>query len=211
LFQEPEELTIHNKLYPNNSRFEDFFLKNPKYTKVTISLTPRGFPLNQKMIEWLSQNFLEINLLCGRYEGFDHRVDEFADLEISLGSFVLNGGEVASMAMIEAISRLVPDFISKTSSSLHDSFSSHLNQYLEQEKYIIGERKLKELNTKKQTIQKSIKTPKLFDNYWWSKHILSQIEHPQYTRPETFLNMQVPSILLNGDHKKISNWRKSFE
>jgi tRNA G37 N-methylase TrmD len=126
----------HTKSYisflPNNSKFYEQIKSHQLQTKkVNILMTPRGFPMTQQIVQWLAQDFEEINILCGRYEGFDARINDHIDLELSIGNFVLNGGEVGCMCLIEAISRLVPDFITKNTSVLHDSFSSGLNNYNE--------------------------------------------------------------------------------
>jgi tRNA (guanine37-N1)-methyltransferase len=205
LFSPPHILQEHSKLTPNNPRFFDYWLRN-KPRKVTISLTPRGYQFNQKMAGWLARNFNTVNLLCGRYEGFDHRVDEAVDLELSIGNFVLNGGEVAAMTVIESISRLIPGFVTKDTSVLHDSFSSELNHYREDQEYVIGKR-----NLGKVAIEKSNNIPEsqnLFDEQNWLKNVLPFIEHPQYTRPEVWQNMKVPQVLLDGNHKEIDRWRK---
>ncbi len=117
---------------PNNHKFyEQIYSGKFQTQKVNILMTPRGYPMTQQTVEWLAKDFEEINILCGRYEGFDTRINDHIDLELSIGSFVLNGGEVASMCLVEAVSRLVPDFITKNTSVLHDSFSSGLNNYNE--------------------------------------------------------------------------------
>jgi tRNA G37 N-methylase TrmD len=122
----------HNSLLPNNANFYQQIKSGQLITKkVNILMTPRGFPMTQQVVEWLANDFDQINILCGRYEGFDARINDHIDLELSIGNFVLNGGEVGSMCLIEAVSRLVPDFITKNTSVLHDSFSSGLNNYNE--------------------------------------------------------------------------------
>lgn len=107
-----------------------------KINKVVILLTPRGFALNQKICEWLV-DFDEITLLCGRFEGFDARVNSLVDLEISVGDFVTNGGEIPAMCLIEAVGRLVEGFMKPTSHE-HDSFGQKVNEYSEQKKFVIG-------------------------------------------------------------------------
>lgn len=208
LFKLPTKEISHNKIVPNNRKFMEAVL-NPqlklyKTKKVTILLTPRGFPLNQIQLEFLSQNFQEINILCGRYEGFDHRVSELVDLEISIGNFVTNGGEVPAMALIEGVSRLIPGFITKNTSVLHDSFSKELNFHREESLY----------SKKSRPDHNSLLNPKqldfLFDDEFWKKNILPRIEHPQYSRPEVWNNFKVPEVLLSGDHKAISNWRLNW-
>jgi tRNA (guanine37-N1)-methyltransferase len=205
LFTAQEDKKEHNKLTPNNPLFFEYWLKN-KPTNVTISLTPRGYQYNQKMAEWLAGNFETINILCGRYEGFDHRVDEAVDLELSIGNFVLNGGEVAAMTVIESVSRLIPGFVTKDTSVLHDSFSSELNHYREDREYVIGKRNLGKITPEVQTQAPSIQN--LFNEQDWIKNILPFLEHPQYTRPEIWHNMKVPQVLLDGNHKEIDKWRK---
>ncbi len=228
LFEQPKVETTHQRIYPNNSGFYNLWKSNPEEIKsVTVNLTPRGFTLNQKTVEWLASNFEKINLLCGRYEGFDARVSEVVDLEISLGGFVLGGGEVAAMALIESVTRLLPSFLVKETSALHDSFSSQLNFYVEQQEYVLGKRNFsKENETKKpmklevanSTFSRKNNNQKLisyvsknhtnlFDNQLWQENILPRIEHPQYTRPETWQNFGVPKILKSGNHKEIQEWR----
>jgi tRNA (guanine37-N1)-methyltransferase len=107
-------------------------------------------------------------LLCGRYEGFDQRVmDILQPDEISIGDFVLNGGEVAAMVLIDAVIRLVPGVLGDACSSVEDSFSS-------------GNRLL---------------------------------EFAQYTRPRIYRGLEIPDVLLSGDHGAIARWRaeQSYE
>lgn len=99
-----------------------------------IMLTPQGRRLDQRVVEELSQA-RRLVLLCGRYEGFDERVREILEPdEISLGDFVLNGGEVAAMAIIDTVIRLVPGVLGKEESSYNDSFSPG-NRLLEHPQY----------------------------------------------------------------------------
>jgi len=89
-----------------------------------VMLSPRGRKLNQKIVEELAAK-PRLLLLCGRYEGFDERVfDILQPDEISIGDYVLNGGEVAAMAVIDAVIRLIPGVLGDEESSQHDSFSS---------------------------------------------------------------------------------------
>lgn len=95
-----------------------------------IMLTPAGQPFNQKMAEELSQKE-HLVVLCGRYEGFDARVEPLVTREISLGDFVMMGGEAAAACLMEAIGRLVPGVIGDQESHEQDSFSSGLLDYPE--------------------------------------------------------------------------------
>jgi tRNA (guanine37-N1)-methyltransferase len=127
-----------------------------------IMLTPQGKPLEQVTVERLAKR-PRLLLLCGRYEGFDERIRTILKPEeISLGDFILNGGEVAAMAVIDAVMRLVPGTLGDEDSSVEDSFS--------------GETRL--------------------------------LEFAQYTRPREYRDLEVPDVLLSGNHQKIAQWRE---
>lgn len=127
-----------------------------------VLLTPQGRQLNQPLVEELASH-KRLLLLCGRYEGFDQRVSDLLEPdEISVGDFVLNGGEVAAMTLIDTVIRLVPGVLGDEDSSRLDSFST-------------GERLL---------------------------------EHAQYTRPREYRGLEVPEVLLSGDHTAIAKWRE---
>lgn len=99
-----------------------------------ILLSPQGRKLNQRVVEELAEE-KRLLLLCGRYEGFDQRViDILKPDEISVGDFVLNGGEVAAMVLIDAVIRLVPEVLGDENSSINDSFSEG-NRLLEFAQY----------------------------------------------------------------------------
>jgi len=208
LYKKPTIETEHKRIIPPNSAFEKFKKFNPDQKKVTISLTPRGFPINQKIVEWLAEDFQEMTILCGRFEGFDSRVTEMVDLELSLGNFVLNGGEVAAMGLIEAVSRLKPGFIVKDTSALHDSFSSELNFYSEQSEFMNSAHTAKKDKIRFESKKKDSQI--LFNDESWIKEILPKIEHPQYTRPEIWNNLKVPALILSGNHREIQKWRMNW-
>ncbi|WDI40129.1 tRNA (guanosine(37)-N1)-methyltransferase TrmD [Bremerella sp. P1] len=127
-----------------------------------ILLSPQGRTLNQPLVEELAQEE-RLTMICGRYEGFDQRViDLLQPEEISLGDFVLNGGEVAAMAIIDSVIRLIPGVLGDEQSAVDDSFSE-------------GNRLL---------------------------------EFPQYTRPREYRGLNVPEVLLGGNHQEIHAWRK---
>ena len=209
----PDVTTEHISLLPNNAKFfDDINSGKLKTKKVNILTTPRGFPFTQQTAEWIVENFDDVNILCGRYEGFDARINDNIDLELSVGNFVLNGGEVGAMCMIEAISRLIPNFITKNSSVLHDSFSSGLNNYSEFA-FDNGSQKFREQfenSNHDKTEKMKIAQKNLFDNQNWIKNILPFIEHPQYTRPEIWRNISVPKVLLSGNHSNIQKWRRKW-
>ena len=100
--------------------------QEPK-TKV-IYLSPQGEPLNQNLVEKLS-SFESLTLLCGRYEGVDERIIENdVDLEVSIGDYVISGGELAAMVLIDSVSRRLPNVLGNKD-SLNDSFVNNLLDY----------------------------------------------------------------------------------
>ncbi len=100
-----------------------------------IMLTPQGKPYNQKMAVELS-NYSQIILLCGHYEGFDERIRlGLNPYEVSIGDFVLTGGELGALVLIDSISRNLPDYLGKDKSSYTDSFSQGLEGLLEYPQY----------------------------------------------------------------------------
>lgn len=125
-----------------------------------ILMCPQGERFTQKKAEELAKE-QHLVFICGHYEGYDERIREYLVTdEISLGDFVLTGGEVASMAIIDSVVRLLPDVLGNDQSAVHDSFSTGM------------------------------------------------LEHPQYTRPATFNGLEVPSVLLSGNHAAIDKWRE---
>lgn len=125
---------------------------------LVILMTPDGTPYKQQMAYDLSKK-KHLIIICGHYEGFDERIRSLCDLEISIGDYVLTGGELASMVLTDSIVRLIPGVI-ETSSHQNDSFNNNL------------------------------------------------LDYPTYTKPRNFRGMEVPSVLVNGDHKKIEEYRK---
>ena len=124
-----------------------------------VCLSPQGRVFDQAA----AQRFAELPgmvLLAGRYEGIDERlIDLQVDEELSLGDFVLSGGEIAAMAVIDAVARLLPGVLGDDESAIQDSFMDGL------------------------------------------------LDHPHYTRPESIAGLDVPSVLLSGDHARIARWR----
>ncbi|HTG48438.1 MAG TPA: tRNA (guanosine(37)-N1)-methyltransferase TrmD [Actinomycetota bacterium] len=126
-----------------------------------LVLSPAGRRLDQAFVRELAAHE-HLTLICGRYEGIDERVVEGLPAEeLSIGDFVISGGELAALVVIEAVSRLVPGVIGTEASHERDSFSE----------------------------------PGLLD-------------HPQYTRPRAFRGMEVPDVLLTGNHGEIERWRR---
>ncbi|MFQ5736998.1 MAG: tRNA (guanosine(37)-N1)-methyltransferase TrmD [Thermodesulfobacteriota bacterium] len=93
-----------------------------------ILATPQGVPLSHALVTELS-GLTDITIVCGRYEGFDERIRAYADLEVSIGDFVLTGGEIPALAIIDAVSRFVPGVLGAQDSALQETFSDGLLEY----------------------------------------------------------------------------------
>lgn len=130
-------------------------------TATRILLTPQGEPLTHAVAEELSRQD-RLLLICGHYEGFDERIRTgLSPREISIGDFVLSGGEAAAMVLVDAVVRLIPGALGGETSLEAESFSQ------------------------------------------------SRLEYPQYTRPREFREMEVPEVLLSGNHQAIAAWREA--
>ncbi|MFL2672205.1 MAG: tRNA (guanosine(37)-N1)-methyltransferase TrmD [Prochlorococcaceae cyanobacterium] len=124
-----------------------------------LLMTPQGKPLQQADLRRWASDYEQLVLLCGHYEGFDERIRSLADEEVSLGDFVLTGGELPAMTIINGTVRLRPGTVGTADSLVEESHSAGL------------------------------------------------LEHPHYTRPATFREMDVPAVLRSGDHGAIARWR----
>ena len=103
-------------------------IKEQKPETKVIYLSPQGEPLNQNLVEKLS-SFESLTLLCGRYEGVDERIiKNDVDLELSIGDYVISGGELAAMVLIDSVSRRLPNVLGNKD-SLNDSFVNNLLDY----------------------------------------------------------------------------------
>lgn len=122
-----------------------------------ILLTPDGNMYKESIAYELSKK-KHIILICGHYEGFDERIRTLVDAEISIGDYVLTGGEIPSMVLVDSITRLIPGVINEES-HMNDSYNNNL------------------------------------------------LDYPVYTKPRVYEGMEVPSVLLSGDHKKIEEYR----
>ncbi len=147
-------------------------MKKTKKTKI-VYLAPSEEMFCQERAHEMSELDVLI-LVCGRYEGIDHRFELYMQekypeqfSKISMGKFVTLGWELPAMTMVESIVRLVPWVIKESESREKESYSIEKN--------------------------------------------MSNIEHPQYTRPEEILGMKVPEVLLSGHHKKIEEWKDENE
>lgn len=133
---------------------------DPNHNALRIYLSPRGKVLNQAVVKELSCN-QHILFVCGHYEGIDERIIELdIDMELSIGDYVLTGGEFAAMVAIDAVARYVDGVLGSSESAEIESFSDGL------------------------------------------------LEYPQYTRPQEFMGLKVPDVLLSGNHEAVNQWRR---
>lgn len=126
-----------------------------------VLLTPRGDCWRQATAQAWSETDNGYIFVCGRYEGYDERILTLVDEEVSVGDYVLTGGELPAMTVIDSIVRLIPGVLGGENSAAIESFSD-------------GE----------------------------------TLEFPQYTRPEVFNGLEVPPVLLSGNHAEIAKWRQ---
>jgi tRNA (guanine37-N1)-methyltransferase len=132
----------------------------PKGTRV-ILLTPQGRVFKQALAKEFADDCTHIVMICGRYEGIDERVAEtLVTDEISIGDYVLSGGESAAIILSDAIIRLLPEALGSETSAVNESFTENL------------------------------------------------LDFPQYTQPREFRGMNVPEVLLSGNHAEIEKWRR---
>jgi tRNA (guanine37-N1)-methyltransferase len=128
-------------------------------TATKILMTPQGKTYNQEIGKNLSKKD-HLIIVCGHYEGFDERIRSLVDMEVSIGDYVLTGGEIAAMAIVDSVSRLLPGVLSSNESFEEDSFYDGM------------------------------------------------LEYPQFTRPQEFMGMKVPEVLVSGNHQEVAKWRK---
>lgn len=151
----PEPIFAAVEALTGANRREDY---GPR-TRVVL-LSPQGRVLTQSLAADMAQAADHLVLICGRYEGVDERVaDALMTDEISIGDYILSGGEPAAVVFVDALTRLLPGALGSETSALNESFSAGL------------------------------------------------LDCPQYTRPPEFRGMQVPEVLLGGNHAEIARWR----
>jgi tRNA (guanine37-N1)-methyltransferase len=111
-----------------NKALKSLKVKKGKMGTAIILLTPQGKVFNQKIARNLSK-LKTLVLICGRYEGFDERIRPLVDMEISIGDFVLTGGEIPALAVLDTVARLVPGVVGKSESLVQESFSENSLEY----------------------------------------------------------------------------------
>jgi tRNA (guanine37-N1)-methyltransferase len=147
-----------------------------------ILLSAQGERFTQKVAGELAA-LDRVVLICGRYEGVDERVaDYLADRELSIGDYVLSGGELAAAVVVEAITRLLPGALGNEASRRQESFTANVAGELEADGEFVGNASTCSSN--------------------------GLLDYPHYTRPADFRGMPVPEVLVNGNHQQIRRWRR---
>ena len=154
-------------------------------TKKIVLTSARGTVFNQQKAQDFSR-LEELVIFAGHYEGFDERFSEYVDEEVSLGDFIMTGGELVAASLCDAVVRLLPGVLKKESATVEESFFS-----VSIEELVTA---VSENSTLLSLKEKGVTEVKL-------------LEYPQYTRPEEFEGKKVPEILLSGDPKKIRKWQ----
>ncbi len=145
-----------------------------------ILLSAQGRPFTQALARELA-GLERIVLLCGRYEGVDERINQlYCDVELSIGDYVLSGGELAAAVVIDAVMRLVPGVLGNEASGEFESFGAPDSQ----------------IDADRQGVPRS------------QHGAGGLLDYPHYTRPAEFEGLRVPEVLLQGDHRQIRCWRR---
>jgi len=149
--------------------------------ETVVLLSPQGELFSQAVAQHLTTRE-RVVLICGRYEGVDERVSQhLADREISVGDFVLSGGELGAAIIVDTTTRLLPGALGNAASARQESFTASTGA--EQEK-VLGEPPSSTCGSG------------------------GLLDYPHYTRPAEFRGMPVPLVLVNGDHDEIRKWRR---
>jgi tRNA (guanine37-N1)-methyltransferase len=142
-----------------------------------------------------------IVLVCGRYEGVDERVAEYlATEEISVGNYVLSGGELAAMLVIDAVTRLIPGALGNEASSENESFSADPSPLSDSS----STRAQQAAPLPGQSQPAGVEERRDLRS---TNHLL--LDFPHYTRPADFRGWKVPEVLIGGNHAEVANWRRS--
>lgn len=150
-----------------------------------IATSAKGVRFDQVLAQQYAQ-LDELIIVCGHYEGFDERILHYVDEEVSIGDFILTGGELPAALISDAVIRLLPNVLKKEEATQQESF---FEVELETLINICGATTLlKRLQTK-------------------GVHTVQLLEYPHYTRPSIYNDLSVPEILLGGNHEAITRWR----
>jgi len=151
----------------------------------TVLTSPKGRVYNQKVAEEYAQKD-HLIIIAGHYEDVDQRVRDYIDEEVSLGDYVMTGGEITAAAVVDSVVRLLPSVLKKEEATKVESF------------FEVDVRTLLELLPNEESLQRLQQR---------GTEKVQLLEYPHYTRPEEFLGKKVPEILLSGHAKNIEEWR----
>ncbi len=172
-------------IYDCCKALEEKITKEGRKKPYVIYMSPAGSVFSQKKAKELAKKE-DLVILCGHYEGVDERVIELiADEEISIGDYILTGGELSAMVVIDAVSRMVPGVLNNEESGNEESFSV--------------------ISPKNELTKKGRK--EVYEELADEERLML-LEYPQYTRPEEFMGLKVPEVLLSGHHENILKWRR---
>jgi len=163
-------------------------------SETVVLLSPQGQLFTQAVArEFVSRD--RVVMICGRYEGVDERVSEFlADREISVGDFVLSGGELGAAILVDTVSRLIPGALGNAASAQQESFTT-ASPHICQQKANMGHP-----NNAGQPVGNGPPSSTCGSG--------GLLDYPHYTRPADFRGMPVPEVLMNGNHDEIRRWRR---
>lgn len=141
------------------------YAKTQRPDATVVLMTPKGQLLSQTLAKDLvkSEVAQDLIIICPHYEGYDERLTQFVDRQISIGQYILTGGELPALVLADCLVRLIPGVLASMEAISDESFYQDLQQ----------------------------------------------LEHPQYTRPQTYCGLEVPAVLLSGHHQQIKNWQSS--
>ena len=162
----------------------------PESRETVILLSPQGLLFDQAIAQQLAR-LDRVVLICGRYEGVDERVAEhLADRELSIGNFVLSGGELGAALVVDAVTRLLPGALGNENSARQESFTVAPEA---NPRYTVS------------SVQAAEVSPSAPDSTCGSEGLL---DYPHYTRPADFRGLKVPEVLIGGHHDQIRRWRR---
>ena len=169
----------------------------PPAETAIVLLSASGKLFNQEMARRFA-NLERMVLICGRYEGVDERVAEhLATDEISIGDFVLSGGELPAAMLLDAVTRLIPGALGNEDSVVNESFSSEETEDHALHRGAGGQALPRQGQPRTQLFDDEVQA--------MNRGIL---DYPHYTRPPIFRGWNVPEVLLGGNHEEIRRWRR---
>ncbi len=198
----PGMVMMCQPLWDAVQRVESMDSVAPRRAVTRVLVTPQGRPLTQAIVEQLAAK-PRILVIAGHYEGIDERVIEaLAPIEVSVGDYVLSGGELGALVLIDAIARLLPGVLGHEDSSVQDSFSVVDVPAAKKKR---GEPRAENGEDSTVVRRAEAQAPTASRAQPTGPHRL--LDCPHYTKPREWMGRAVPEVLLSGDHEKIAAWR----